>query len=230
MIDTHAHILPAVDDGVQNMEDALDMLRKLKESGVEAVCLTPHYALLRGFHEDKGFYRERFDLLQSRTKAEEIGIDLYLGSEIDEYDGLENLIEKAHTLNGTRFVLIDFGMRKAQIDEIVYTLKVKGYETVVAHPERYRYMTLKDWRQVKREGGLLQVSASHLIKEGSKTSQKMAGDLLKAGLVDLVASDIHSIRHAHVMKKAYVHVKKKLDKKTADRLFIETPKKVLGLE
>lgn len=230
MIDTHTHILPAVDDGVQNIDDALVMLKKLKDDGVEAVCLTPHYALLRGFHEDKAFYESLFETLTSRAKEAGIGIDLYLGSEIDEYDNLEGLIEKAHTLNGTRHVLIDFGMRKAQIDEIVYTLRVKGYETVVAHPERYRYMTLRDWRRVRREGGLLQVSASHLIKEGSKSSQKMACDLLKEDLIDLVASDIHSARYTHVMKKAYTHVKKRKDKKTADRLFIETPKKVLGIE
>lgn len=229
MIDTHTHILPAVDDGVQNIDDALTMLKKLKETGVEAVCLTPHYALLRGFHEKKTFYEARFEALNTSVKEAGIGIELYLGSEIDEYDELEHLIEQAHTLNGTRHVLIDFGMRKTQIDEIVYTLKMKGYETVVAHPERYRYMTLGDWRKVRREGGLLQVSASHLIKEGSKSSQKMACDLLKEDLIDLVASDIHSLTHTHVMKKAYTHVKKKKDIKTADRLFVETPKKVLGI-
>lgn len=230
MIDTHTHIMPAVDDGVQNIDDALIMLKKLRDEGVEAVCLTPHYALLRGFHEEKPFYEARFETLQSRVREAEIGIELYLGSEIDEYDGLEDLIEQAHTLNGTHHVLIDFGMRRAQIDEIVYTLRMRGYETVVAHPERYRYMTLKDWRKVRREGGLLQVSASHLIKEGSKSSQKMACDLLKADLIDLVASDIHSARYAHAMKKAYNHVKKKKGARTADRLFIETPKKVLGIE
>lgn len=230
MIDTHSHVLPAVDDGVQNDQEALAILRKMSDDGIQAVCLTPHYAVLRGFHEDKAFYEEKFNALQALVQKEGIDIGLYLGSEIDEYDHMESLIEKSHTLNGTEYVLVDFGMRNAQIDEIVYTLNMKGYKTVIAHPERYAYMNLKEWKRVRKEGGLLQVSASHLIKEGSKRAQKLAQELLKEDMIDLVASDIHKEDKVHAMKKAYKHVKKKKDKATADRLFVQTPKRVLGLQ
>lgn len=229
MIDTHTHLLPAVDDGVQNEADALKVLKTYSDDGVKGVCLTPHYALLRGFHEDKSYYASRFETLKKAVKDAGIGIDLYLGSEIDEYDNLEALIEEAHTMNGSNYVLIDFGMRKAEIEEIVYTLKVKGYHTVVAHPERYRYMDISAWKKVRREGGLLQVSASHLIKEGSRRSQKVALEFLKEGMIDLVASDIHSPLESHAMGKAYAFVKKKKDIATAERLFFTTPKKVLGI-
>lgn len=230
MIDTHSHLLPAVDDGVQNEEDALKVLKTYSDDGVKGVCLTPHYALLRGFHEEKAFYESRFESLKKAVKDAGIEIKLYLGSEIDEYDNLEGLIQKSHTLNGSNYVLIDFGMRKAEIEEIAYTLKMKGYHTVVAHPERYRYMDLSAWKRVRKEGALLQVSASHLIKEGSKRSQKVALEFLKEDMIDLVASDIHSPMDAHAMAKAYKFVKKKKDEATAERLFVTVPKKVLGIE
>ncbi|MFW6299098.1 MAG: tyrosine-protein phosphatase [Bacillota bacterium] len=230
MIDTHSHLLPGVDDGVQNEEDALAILKAYSKDGVKGVCLTPHYALLRGFHEEKAYYETRFEALKKQVKAAGIEIDLYLGSEIDEYDNLEAIIEKSHTMNNTHYVLIDFGMRKAEIEEVVYTLKMKGYQTVVAHPERYRYMNIEAWKKVRNEGGLLQVSAAHLIKEGSKRSQKMAMELFKEDMIDLVASDIHHPDYAKSMVKAYKFVKKKKDKATADRLFDTTPKKVLGIE
>ena len=41
--DIHTHILPSVDDGAQSMEDALELLRLQKNSGVERVMLTPHF-------------------------------------------------------------------------------------------------------------------------------------------------------------------------------------------
>ena len=230
MIDTHTHILPGVDDGIQSEEDALSLLKAYSENGVDAVCLTPHFAVLRGYSEDKHFYETRFNDLKNKVDKAGIPIDIYLGSEIDEYDQLDRIIEQTHTMNGSKYVLIDFGMRKAEIEEIVYTLRMKGYHTVVAHPERYRYMDLSAWKKVRKEGALLQVSASHLIKEGSKRSQKVASELLKEDMIDLVASDIHKLDDANVMTKAYKHVKKKKDGMTAKRLFVTTPKTVLGIE
>jgi protein-tyrosine phosphatase len=229
MFDTHTHIIPGVDDGVQNMDEALAILKGYEKDGVKGVCLTPHFALLRGFYEDKGFYEEHFEKLKAAVREEGIDMALYLGSEIDEYDDLDGLISKAHTMNNTNHVLVDFGMREARIDEVVYTLKMKGYNTVVAHAERYHYMTLSDWKRVKKEGALLQVNARHLLKGGGKRSQKMAAILLKEGMVDLIASDIHAIKHIHTMKKAYRTVAKKKDKATAERLFVENPKRILGL-
>ena len=41
--DLHTHILPAVDDGAQTVEDALELLRMEKQSGVERVVLTPQF-------------------------------------------------------------------------------------------------------------------------------------------------------------------------------------------
>ncbi len=40
--DCHSHILPGVDDGVQTMEEALEILRLYEELGIKSVWLTPH--------------------------------------------------------------------------------------------------------------------------------------------------------------------------------------------
>ena len=229
MYDTHAHIITSVDDGVQNMDEALVILKGYEKDGIKGVCLTPHFAMLRGFYENKQFYETHFEQLKQAAQDEGVDIDLYLGSEIDEYDHLSDLVDKAHTLNNTNYVLIDFGMREARIDEIVYTLKMKGYNTVVAHPERYHYMSLGDWKRVKKEGGLLQVVAKHVLKGGGKKSQKMALTLLKEGMIDMIASDIHTIKHIHSMKKAYKFIAKKKNETFAKKLFVDNPRKILGL-
>ena len=42
MIDLHTHILPGIDDGAQDMLDALELAEIAFESGTEALVVTPH--------------------------------------------------------------------------------------------------------------------------------------------------------------------------------------------
>lgn len=42
MIDLHCHILPGVDDGAADLDDALAMARQGEADGIQAICATPH--------------------------------------------------------------------------------------------------------------------------------------------------------------------------------------------
>jgi protein-tyrosine phosphatase len=42
MIDSHSHILPGLDDGSNNMEETLGMVRQLHEAGFKTLIATPH--------------------------------------------------------------------------------------------------------------------------------------------------------------------------------------------
>ena len=42
MIDLHSHILPGLDDGARDMQEALKMAAMAVESGVSAMAVTPH--------------------------------------------------------------------------------------------------------------------------------------------------------------------------------------------
>jgi len=42
MIDIHNHVLFAVDDGSESLEESIEMLREYKRNGVEIVVFTPH--------------------------------------------------------------------------------------------------------------------------------------------------------------------------------------------
>ena len=43
MIDIHCHILPAYDDGANDLEEALEMARLAAYSGVTEIIVTPHF-------------------------------------------------------------------------------------------------------------------------------------------------------------------------------------------
>ena len=42
MIDLHCHILPGLDDGPENMEQALEMCALARADGIETIVATPH--------------------------------------------------------------------------------------------------------------------------------------------------------------------------------------------
>ena len=50
--DIHTHILPEVDDGAENMTQALKLLRQAWENGTRTIFLTPH--ALPGHHRRIG--------------------------------------------------------------------------------------------------------------------------------------------------------------------------------
>lgn len=43
MIDLHSHILPGVDDGAENLEESLKMVRKAISQGITHLMCTPHH-------------------------------------------------------------------------------------------------------------------------------------------------------------------------------------------
>lgn len=230
MIDIHTHILPDIDDGVTSTQEAIKILKRYQSLGVKAVCLTPHYAPNRGYHEEKSEINKRFKTFLTTAKKQDVTLDIYLGSEIDYHDNFLDTLPLACTINDTAFVLLDFGQGVFDIEEIIYELKLKSLNVIVAHSERYRYISLDAIKSLKKMGGIIQVNAKHFLKKGSRFSQKRALKLLKADLIDIVSSDIHTLDNVLDMKKAYQFVTKKTNKAYADKLFLENPKKVLGIE
>ena len=49
MIDIHAHILPALDDGARSLEEALKMGRLAQSDGIREMIVTPHATELGQF-------------------------------------------------------------------------------------------------------------------------------------------------------------------------------------
>ena len=228
MIDIHTHILPGVDDGSTDIEESITMLKNFQACGVTAVFATSHVAPKRGYQNTVSNLINSFDILKQKVQEAGIKIELYLGSEIDNHEALEEIIKTAPTLNNTNFVLLDFGMKKADIEDITYELRIRNIYTIVAHPERYTYLDIETIRTLKKQGVLFQVSAPHLIKRGRKEAQKLAKQMLKENLIDFVASDAHHANKLNnAMKLAYDMVKKKTSQAYANKIFKTNAEKLL---
>ena len=206
-IDIHSHIIPFVDDGSSKLEDSFAMLKDEVEQGITKVICTPHYIVGR-YKKTNEEIEENFKLLTDYVKENNLPIELRLGREI-HYTNRVDLIkliesETIRTLNKTNLVLLEFSYDHAPEDtlnEILYRFDIHGYKVVLAHVERYKWMKIDDIKIAKKTGALIQVNANALNgKDGLKLAL-LSRKLVKLGLVDYIASDVHSFRE-NTLRKA----------------------------
>ena len=207
MLDIHTHILPNVDDGSKSLEESIELLRSEVNNGVTTVILTPHQ---NARIKTKNELIKRF----LEFKKEIDFIDLYLGSEIYYYDDLiaDLVNDRVLTINNSKYVLVEFSTRtETNIADIVYEIVLKGFKPIIAHIERYPYLTLENYLAIKNNGGLIQINASSYEDKYFKKKTKI---LLKNKLVDFVASDCHNTKTRNVV---FSNIKKVVEKKYKDQ-------------
>ncbi|CUQ22194.1 Tyrosine-protein phosphatase YwqE [Parabacteroides distasonis] len=196
--DCHSHILPGVDDGVQTMEEALEILRLYEELGIKSVWLTPH--IMEDMPNTTTHLRERYAELQAAYSGP---IKLHLASENMLDNLFEERLEKNDLLplgknNDHLLVETSYFSPPMGLSNILLRIKAKGYYPVLAHPERYVYMGESDYRQLKDMGVKFQLNLFALTGLYGPNIKGKAGWLLKKHLYDLTGSDIH---HLMILKE-----------------------------
>ena len=227
MIDIHSHIIPNVDDGSTSMEASINLLKDAINEGITDIICTPHYRH-KMFETTISELKIQFEKLLIETKKNNLPINLYLGQEIyirrpnalNEYKSNGKII----TMNNTNWLFLEFSYtNNIDISEVCYNAKLNGFNSIIAHIERYEYVDLNEAIEIKNTGALIQVNASSINgKYGFKTKRKVM-KLIKNGIVDFVASDIHLTRE-NGMHKAYNKVSKKFGIEIANKLFKENAK------
>jgi protein-tyrosine phosphatase len=228
MIDVHSHLLPLVDDGSDSEELSLYLLKQAGLFGVTDMILTPHYK--EGFKTSPEELKEIFSKFNQKKNEQGINVNLYLGNEIHYGKNTRKHLKDCSvlTLNGTKYVLVEFDYFKPiDATEVVYALIYDGFIPIVAHVERYVYISISDVLEIKSMGGLIQVNAGSLVGDVKGRLKRRVKKLIKLSLVDFIASDAHASRHNY-LKSAYDYVNKKFGNETANKLFIENAKKIIG--
>lgn len=199
MVDIHTHILPGVDDGARNSEEALCMAAAAWETGTECLVLTPHCnipAAPRANYRSRGLI-EAFERFRGAVRQAGIPIRLTLGAEVFADERLPELL-KSHsllTLAGSRYLLIefDFGADPGTIRDALAAVSAAGLRPVLAHPERYAMTAVHpdaifDWVQ---SGCVIQLNKGSLLGRFGNDIRDTARLLLEHRLVHCIASDAH---------------------------------------
>ncbi len=193
--DIHSHILPDVDDGAKNTEDAVALLKMMKKSGISTVLATPHfYPMETNFEEFLEITRKAYDGLLKEIKGKKLP-QVYLGCEMLYYKGIGNSeVLGQLCLNRSKYLLLELanGDITPALFEDITGLKEKGIIPIIAHIERYAFdRNFKKLLSFLKENDIpIQINAVSFLIPPLKRVIKM---LFKAELFCVVATDTHSV-------------------------------------
>lgn len=203
-VDMHSHLIPAIDDGSDSVDTSITLLRGLAELGYEKVITTPH---IRPEHFPNSREIIEAGLAKVKAGAAAEGIELELGCAAEYFVTHEfsDKIEKGDLMTfSENKVLIEVSTFSPppNLEDSIFKLKIKGYQPVLAHPERYVYFKdIENFRNFKDYGCLLQLNLLSLTGHYGKRVKELAFRLLKEDLVDLLGTDMHHVRHLESIKK-----------------------------
>ena len=232
-IDIHSHILPGIDDGAENSETSMEMLRAAWNDGIREIILTPHNKPSH-HNADPEKIKRLMEILQDKACGEGMDIKLYTGNEMYYGSDMTKKLEegRALTLAGSAYVLVEFGMGE-DIDHIRYGLYEAlshGYRPILAHVERYGRMLTRADRveDFIRMGCYIQVNAGSIMGTFGFSAKQFTKKLLAQGLVHFVATDAHDMgKRKPILSDCAGYVSRKYGEGYAERLFYGNPMSVI---
>jgi protein-tyrosine phosphatase len=190
VIDLHSHLLPGVDDGSKTVAQSVAVLSRLSAQGVSGICLTPHLLASQATAGVPPRHQQAWEALAPLIPD---GIQVYRGAEIMLDRPLEAAVarERRVTLNGTRYILVEFPRLVAAqtVDQALALVVAIGLVPLLAHPERYKCCDIESARRWKSLGSLLQVDGPTLLSPRPRGAR--ARELVQHGLADIAAGDNH---------------------------------------
>ena len=207
-VDIHSHLIPGIDDGVQDTKQALICLRQLADWGIRKLITTPHV--------NREWYPNTIDTIRQgkirlQTLADEHQLPLHIevAAEylIDE-SFFDLLREDALLAFGDeKYLLIETGRAwpPNNINDILLKIQQKGYTPVLAHPERYSYY-IKDRKallSLHQMGCLFQLNWMSLAGRYGTAVQQQARYLLNEKRISFIGSDVHHPRDLADMARLF---------------------------
>ena len=203
-IDIHNHLLYGVDDGSMSLDESKRMLKAYKELGFASIIVTPHIFKDIYPNSEKDL-KSKFQKLIKETKSIKSPKITNLGAEymVDDLflekvkSGAELLIfYKNHVL-----IEIPLFADSYLLNQNVFELQLNDYIPVLAHPERYLNVGIKELKSLREKGVMLQLNALSLTGNYGKEVKSKAFKLLKNDLFDFIATDAHNLQDLEKLKR-----------------------------
>ena len=198
ILDCHSHMLPMMDDGSSSIKESIQMLKESYNQGVTDVVLTSHF--YPGDEKIEDFLNRRhasLDVLLNETKTLDNIPNLYLGAEVAYYYGISNSSSiKECVFNGTNYFLLEMPFEKwdnSVVEDVIQLKKKFHLNVIIAHFERFlSYGNKKHIKRLFDYGFILQSNCEFFIK---KETRREALAYLKKGLIGLIGTDSHNMKH-----------------------------------
>ena len=205
--DIHSHLIPGIDDGIQSIDEGLEILHQMESLGYRKVITSPH--TMHGTYDNTPkIILDGLNKMKAAIQSSNISIELEAAT---EYYLDEHFIKKVNSKEklltfGKNYVLVETGFinEPTELKEASFLLTMKGYQMVYAHPERYLYL-LKNPQLIEElldRQIVFQLNAISLTGCYSKPVQKLAEKLIDMKAIQLVGTDCHKMGHINLLKEA----------------------------
>jgi protein-tyrosine phosphatase len=201
MIDLHCHILPGLDDGAKNLEEAVEMARIADEEGIKKIVATPHLFRENFMCEDLGMIEEKKRDLNNALQANNIHVEILNGAEVHIAHNLMEEIRKNRdylVINSLSYMFVEFPSRHvfSGIRELFFELMSEGIIPIIAHPERNSVFVRNPsfLYELIQMGSLAQANGGSLSGIYGRDVEQAAFRFLDMGLIHFIASDGHDTR------------------------------------
>jgi protein-tyrosine phosphatase len=232
----HFHLLPDVDDGPVDLEEAIELARLTVADGTALVTVTPHVRdLLR-----EGILHEvpaRMDEVAAALRRAGVPLELRTGAEL-AHDDVPLLRDReleaiAQGPPGARWVLLEAPLFGGDVDGFLAAtaeVRARGFGTLIGHPERCAALMEQEGAVAaeRRAGARLQVNGSSLTGRHGAAALAWGLELLRTGAADLIASDAHRPTRPPVLSAAVeAVVADGVPRAAAEALVSATPRALL---
>ena len=214
-VDIHNHILPGIDDGAQNLEESMALIRGFGEMGISSFIATPHILppLYPNSPESIGeAHQQLMDHLMDRQMTH-VAIEPAAEHMID--DTFEDRLEQGAIMPlRKKYLLVEMSYLQPSLNfqDAIQKIAKKRLIPILAHPERYLYLHQRPekYRQYKEQGILFQLNMLSLGGYYGPGVQDAAHFLLEEGYYDFLATDAHNTRHLKALSEIRV-TRKEMD-------------------
>ena len=199
----HFHLLPGVDDGPRDEQEALALARLALDDGTRRVVCTPHARELR-----LSELPSRVDRLRETLAAADLPLDVLPGGEISPRDapGMrpDELALIAQGPPEARWLLLEVPLWPGDRSFVpaAQTLRDQGFGLLIGHPERGPGIGMDVLAEQVRHGAILQINASSLAGVHGSAPEQRALAIIEAGLPFVIASDAHSVDRPPLLSDA----------------------------
>lgn len=203
-IDIHSHILPGIDDGVQTIEQTIEIMESLMSKGFTKCIATPH--INPGVWNNnpeiiKNIYQQTKESLQYNQQR----MLVHCASEYMINDTfIPRLTSEPLMPLKDNYVLVELSYVNPPLglSEIMFEIIQKGYQPILAHPERYLYYhrNVITYENLRNMGVMFQLNLLSSVGYYGPAVAKIADLLLKENYIDFVGSDIHHMRHVQAFE------------------------------
>ncbi|MUT65077.1 tyrosine-protein phosphatase [Paenibacillus sp. NEAU-GSW1] len=209
MIDIHSHLLPGLDDGAADWNEAMALAAAASAEGITDIIATPHHFDGR-YNNSAAKVNELVNTMNAMLTEQQIPLTVHSGQEIHVHHHLLNNWDNGLLLPlaGSKYVLLEMPSSRIpeHMDQLVYELKLAGISAVIAHPERNAEIVKHPERlaELIALGAYAQVTSHSLVGGFGRTIERAAWHLCRHRLIHFIASDAHHLEwRGFRMKEAF---------------------------